>query len=77
MNEEKILSEQELDQVSGGTGGSDNGFEAAWAEYAAKHCGGNCATNEIISICPAEKAKAAEDWAAGRPIKCAGYMSVC
>ncbi len=76
MNEEKKINEQELEQVSGGTG-DDNGFEAAWAEYTATHCGRECTAFSKDIMCNYGRAKAAEMYAAGKPVECPAWIGPC
>ena len=71
MNEEKTLSEQELDKVAGGLG--RNGFEEAWADYERTHCkycyhGIPGHKNE--ALCRPSKQSAAERWAPGQLVRC-------
>lgn len=78
MNEERTINEQDLDKVTGGTGGGDNGFEAAWAEYAKTHCGYNCGVMGIREMmCEYGKMRAAEEWTPGGPVKCPAFFGVC
>ena len=75
MNEEKTVSEQELDKVSGGTDGED-GFEAAWDKFARTYCD-DCAIYDGGMICDAERRRVRAQWEAGQPLKCWAYMSNC
>ena len=79
MNEKKAIDDQELDKAAGGTGG--DGFEQAWAAYAATHCR-DCGVLGDVSggrgmVCQGEKQLAAAAWAAGQPIRCRAYIAPC
>lgn len=87
MNDEKKLNDKELENVSGGAAGAE-GFEAAWAAYAAEHCGRcyhqnkahhvEAYTGEMTDLmCEGGKISAAEDWAAGMPIRCPAFLEPC
>ena len=78
MNEEKTVSEQELDKVSGGTDGDAGDFEAAWAAYTATHCG-NCGINyyDREQLCEYGKLKAAETYAATGEVRCGAIHIPC
>ena len=75
MNEEKKINEQELDQVSGGTGGGEDAFDAVWEKFARTYCD-DCAIPDRM-ICDAENRRVRSQWEAGEPLKCMGYMSKC
>ena len=73
MNENRSISEQELDKITGGIGG--DGFEQAWAAYT-----GHCARANYTcdgAVCEAAKLSAAADWAAGQTVRCEGFIDPC
>lgn len=75
MNEEKAISEQELDKVSGGAG--FDSFEAAWAAYTSTHCG-KCAVQGVRDpVCEYGRNLAAASWAQGQSVKCRAYIDPC
>lgn len=86
MNKEKTVSEQELDKVAGGTGGNDNGFEAAWAEYTRTHCD-RCAQDRghkeyehsgpTNMVCDGGKLSAAAEWPATGSVRCPAFIDPC
>ena len=73
MNEDKSISEQELDRVAGGMG--RDGFEEVWADFERTHCS-RCLSLPCLKDAGTRhtlKKVAAASWKPGQPIKCPGY----